>query len=160
MSRIYKVHANNEKSFWIQYIGNWYFVLKNFLTYCGKKKSSYQEKCLKTQGWEFEKCSLLSDNLFKQWEVRIISETEYILMMGPSCAGSSWSTFSSDRLGSWPFFLQLELFISPWKSENCHILPPRFFFSSFHLHFHSILLQIILFCVKMTNLWGEKKNWS
>ena len=59
------------------------------------------------------------------------------------------------------FFLQLVLFFSARKSENYHFLPPRFFFlisPAFSLYFWFTLLQIILFLLKMTIFWSEKKN--
>ena len=49
--------------------------------------------------------------------------------MSPSRAcsshSSSWSIFSSARLGSWPFSFSSDLFFSARKSENCHFLLPR-----------------------------------
>ena len=49
--------------------------------------------------------------------------------MSPSRAGSShsssWSIFSSARLGSWPFCFSSDLFFSARKSENCHFLLHR-----------------------------------
>ena len=50
----------------------------------------------------------------------------WMVVMSPSRAGSShsssWSIFSSARLGSWPFCFSSDLFFSARKSENCHFL--------------------------------------
>ena len=58
-----------------------------------------------------------------------LKSCHWYLVMSPS-----WAEVFTAWLVT--FFLQLELFFSARKSENCHFLLPRF--SLFHLHFHSI----------------------
>ena len=95
----------------------------------------------------------------------------YPLVMRPSRAGSShsssWSIFSSARLGSWPFFLQLELFfqlenlIYSFFSSNFLFSPQNFVILQRNsIIYRRIEWKLYCFFLKWLIFGVKKENWS